>query len=47
MTAITDALQNGAPIEKAPQPAGHSDIRTTQIFYKPSAKDVEDAARHI
>jgi integrase/recombinase XerD len=26
-TAITNALQNGAPIEKAQQPAGHSDIR--------------------
>jgi site-specific recombinase XerD len=46
-TAITNALQNGAPIEKVQQLAGHSDIRTTQLYYKPSSKDAEDAARHI
>jgi hypothetical protein len=47
MTAITNALQNGAPIEKVHQFAGHSEIRTTQFYYKPSAKDAEDAASHI
>ncbi|MGH9840367.1 MAG: hypothetical protein ACREEM_16430 [Blastocatellia bacterium] len=40
-------MQNGAPIEKVQQLAGHSDIRTTQLYYKPSAQDAEDAARHI
>jgi site-specific recombinase XerD len=46
-TAITNALQNGAPIEKVQQLAGHSDIRTTQPYFQPSAKDSEEAARHI
>jgi integrase/recombinase XerD len=46
-TALTNALENGAPIEKVQQLAGHCDIRTTQLYYKPSAKDSEDAARHI
>jgi site-specific recombinase XerD len=46
-TAITNALDNGAPIEKVQQLAGHADIRTTQLYYQPSAKDSEDAARHI
>jgi site-specific recombinase XerD len=46
-TAITNALENGAPIQKVQQLAGHADIRTTQLYYRPSAKDSEDAARHI
>ena len=46
-TAITNALENGAPIEKVQQLAGHCDIRTTQLYFRPSAKDSEDAARHI
>lgn len=46
-TAITNALQNGAPMEKVQQLAGHCDIRTTQLYFEPSAKDAEDAARHI
>jgi site-specific recombinase XerD len=46
-TAITNALENGAPIEKVQQLAGHCDIRTTQLYFCPSAKDSEDAARHI
>lgn len=46
-TAITNALENGAPVEKVQQLAGHCDIRTTQLYYRPSAKDSEDAARHI
>lgn len=43
-TAITNALQNGAPMEKVQQLAGHCDIRTTQLYFQPSAKDAEDAA---
>jgi integrase/recombinase XerD len=46
-TAITNALENGAPIQKVQQLAGHADIRTTQLYYQPSAKDSEEAARHI
>jgi site-specific recombinase XerD len=46
-TALTNALENGAPIQKVQQLAGHADIRTTQLYYRPSAKDSEDAARHI
>jgi integrase/recombinase XerD len=46
-TALTNALENGAPIEKVQQLAGHLDIRTTQLYYKPSPRDSEDAARHI
>ena len=47
VTAITNALENGAPIQKVQQLAGHADIRTTQLYFRPSAKDSEDAARHI
>ncbi len=32
---------------KVKELAGHSDIRTTQLYYQPSAKDSEEAARHI
>lgn len=46
-TAITNALENGASIQKVQQLAGHADIRTTQLYYRPAAKDSEDAARHI
>ena len=46
-TAITNSLQNGAPIQKVQQLAGHADIRTTQLYFQSSPKDAEDAARHI
>lgn len=46
-TAITNALQNEAPIKKVQQLAGHADIRTTQLYFQPSAKVSDAAARHI
>src|SRR5262249_48852704 len=46
-TGLTNALENGAPIQKVQQLAGHADIRTTQLYFRPSVKDSEDAARHI
>jgi len=46
-TAITNALENGAPIQKVQQLAGHADIRTTQLYFQSSPRDAEDAARHI
>ncbi|MBX9583974.1 MAG: tyrosine-type recombinase/integrase [Gemmataceae bacterium] len=46
-TALTNALENGAPIEKVQALAGHADIRTTRLYYRESARDAEDAARHI
>ena len=46
-TALTNALENGAPIQKVQQLAGHADIRTTQLYFRPSGKDSADAARHI
>ena len=46
-TAITNALEHGAKMEQVQQLAGHSDIRTTQLYYEPSERDSEDAARHI
>ncbi len=46
-TAITNALENGARVQKVQQPGGHADIRTTQLYLLPSAKDSEDAARNI
>ena len=44
---MTNALENGAPIEKVQALAGHADIRTTRLYYRESARDAEDAARHI
>ena len=46
-TAITNALENGAPIQKVQQLAGQADIRTTQPYLQTTAKDSEDAARNI
>lgn len=46
-TALTNALEHGAKIEQVQQLAGHSDIRTTQLYYNQKETDAEDAARHI
>jgi len=46
-TAITNALEHGAKMEQVQQLAGHSDIRTTQLYYQARERDAEDAARHI
>ena len=46
-TALTNALEHGAKIEQVQQLAGHSDIRTTQLYYQPRDSDSENAARHI
>ena len=46
-TALTNALEHGAKMEQVQQLAGHSDIRTTQLYYQAKDRDAEDAARHI
>lgn len=46
-TAITNALEHGAKMEQVQALAGHSDIRTTQLYYRVRDTDAEDAARHI
>ncbi len=46
-TAITNALEHGAKMEQVQALAGHSDIRTTQVYYRIRDTDSEDAARHI
>jgi hypothetical protein len=38
-SAITNALENGAPLLKVQQLAGHADVRTTQLYFRPSAKE--------
>ena len=46
-TALTNALDHGAPLLKVKDLAGHADVRTTQLYYDNSESDAEDAARHI
>lgn len=46
-TSITNALEHGAKMEQVQALAGHSDIRTTQLYYRVRETDAEDAARHI
>ena len=46
-TAITDAIRNGAHMHEVREFAGHSDIRTTELYYSRREEDAESAARRI
>jgi integrase len=46
-TAINDAIRNGAQMHKVREFAGHSDIRTTELYFVRKEEDAEMAARRI
>ena len=46
-TAINDAIRNGAAMHEVREFAGHSDIRTTEIYFNRKEEDGEVAARKI
>ena len=46
-TAINDAIRNGATMHEVREFAGHSDIRTTEIYFIRKEEDAEVAARKI
>ena len=46
-TAINDAIRNGAAMHEVREFAGHSDIRTTEIYFVRKEEDGEMAARKI
>jgi integrase len=46
-TAINDAIYNGASMHEVREFAGHSDIRTTEVYYVRREEDAEVAARRI
>jgi integrase/recombinase XerD len=46
-TAITDAIRNGAGMHEVREFSGHSDIRTTELYYLRREEDAELAARRI
>jgi site-specific recombinase XerD len=46
-TAINDAIRNGATMHEVREFAGHSDIRTTEIYFVRKEEDAEVAARKI
>lgn len=46
-TAITDAIRIGANMHEVREFAGHSDIRTTELYYQRRDEDAEVAARCI
>lgn len=46
-TSINDAICNGATLHQVREFAGHSDIRTTEMYYERHEKDAEVAARRI
>jgi len=46
-TAINDAIRNGAQMHEVREFAGHSDIRTTELYFIRKEEDAEMAARRI
>lgn len=46
-TAINDAIRNGAQMHEVREFAGHSDIRTTELYFVRREEDAEIAARKI
>jgi site-specific recombinase XerD len=46
-TAINDAIRNGAQMHEVREFAGHSDIRTTELYFVRKEEDAEVAARCI
>ncbi len=46
-TAINDAIRNGAQMHEVREFAGHSDIRTTELYFVRKEEDGELAARRI
>ena len=46
-TAINDAIRNGAQMHEVREFAGHSDIRTTELYFVRRGEDAELAARRI
>jgi integrase len=46
-TAINDAIRNGAQMHEVREFAGHSDIRTTELYFVRKEEDAEMAARKI
>jgi len=46
-TAIDDAIRNGAQMHEVREFAGHSDIRTTELYFVRKGEDAEMAARRI
>jgi site-specific recombinase XerD len=46
-TAINDAIRNGAQMHEVREFAGHSDIRTTELYFVRKDEDAEAAARRI
>src|SRR5215467_4514305 len=46
-TAINDAIRNGATVHEVREFAGHSDIRTTELYFVRKEEDAEAAARRI
>ena len=46
-TAINNAICNGATMHEVREFAGHSDIRTTELYFVRKEEDAEVAARRI